>query len=134
MARTRAYVKGFPVLIHPAVPRFARVSLGEGTQVHAGTILTVDATIGAFVILNRHVDISHDCRIDDYATLAPSVSLAGNVHIRVGADLGIRSSCIPSVHVGEWSRIGAGAVVVRDIPAGETAIGVPARVLSSVSR
>jgi sugar O-acyltransferase (sialic acid O-acetyltransferase NeuD family) len=134
VARTRAFTKGFPVLLHPAVPRFARVRLGEGTQVHAGTILTVDADIGAFVILNRHVDVSHDCTVGDYATLAPGVSLAGNVYIGAGADLGIRASCIPAVRVGEWSRIGAGAVVVRDIPAGETAVGVPARVLSSVRR
>ncbi|MCC6244311.1 MAG: acetyltransferase [Gemmatimonadaceae bacterium] len=132
--RTRASARGFPVLMHPSVPRCARVSFGEGTQVHAGTILTVDAHVGAFVILNRRVDVSHDCVIGDFATLAPSVSLAGGVRIGVGAELGIRAACIPSVSVGDWARIGAGAVVVRDIPCGETAVGVPARCLSSVSR
>jgi acetyltransferase-like isoleucine patch superfamily enzyme len=109
------------------------VEIGEGAQVHAGTIITCDITLGAFVILNRHSDVSHDCRLDDFATLAPAVTLAGAVHVGEGADLGARSTCIPGVHVGAWSVVGAGAVVTSDIPERVTAVGVPARVLSKVS-
>ena len=131
--RIRAHVREFPVLIHPTVPAFARVAIGEGSQIHAGAIVTTDIVIGAFVILNRHVDVSHDCRLDDFATLAPAVTLAGAVHVGTGADLGARATCIPGVSVGAWSVIGAGAVVTRDIPDGVTAVGVPARALMAVS-
>ena len=131
--RIRAHVREFPVLIHPTVPVFARVAIGEGSQIHAGAIVTTDIVIGAFVILNRHVDVSHDCRLDDFATLAPAVTLAGAVHVGTGADLGARATCIPGVSVGAWSVIGAGAVVTRDIPDGVTAVGVPARALMAVS-
>jgi len=116
-----------PVLVHPSVIVGERLSLGAGTQLHAGCILTCDIRIGRAVTVNRRCDISHDDVIDDFVTLAPSVSLAGNVHIGHGADIGIAACCIPGVHVGEDSVVGAGAVVISDIPASATAVGVPAR-------
>lgn len=131
--RIREWARGFPVLVHPDLPQFARVTVQEGSQIHAGAIVTVDIDIGPFSILNRHVDVSHDCRLGAYSTLAPGVALAGNVRIGEGADLGIRATCIPGVDVGAWSVIGAGAVVIHDIPEGMTAVGVPARALLSVA-
>ena len=125
--RLRPYARGFPVLQHPSVPRYERVVIGEGSQIHAGAILTTDIFIGDFVILNRHVDVSHDCRIDSWCTLAPAVSLAGAVRVHEGADLGVRAACLPGVVVGAWSIVGAGAVVTRDVDPELTVVGVPAR-------
>lgn len=128
--RIRPWARAFPTLIHPSVPTPQRVNIGEGVQAHAGSILTTDIDVGAFVIINRHVDISHDCRIGAWATFAPGVTLAGGVIVDEGADFGARSTCIPGVRVGAWSVIGAGAVVTRDVSGGITAVGVPARALN----
>lgn len=125
--RLRPFAGGFPALQHPSVPPYRRVVIGEGSQVHAGAILTTDILIGDFVILNRHVDVSHDCRIESWCTLAPAVSLAGAVHLREGADLGVRAACLPGVVVGAWSIVGAGAVVTKDVDTETTVVGVPAR-------
>jgi sugar O-acyltransferase (sialic acid O-acetyltransferase NeuD family) len=118
-----------PILVHPSVMMGTRVSVGEGTQLHAGVILTTDITIGRGVTINRRVDISHDDVIGDFSTLAPSVSLAGAVHVEEGVDVGIHASCLPGIRLGAHSVIGAGAVVIRDVPAGATAVGVPARIV-----
>lgn len=130
VSRIRQWVREFPILIHPGVPAFDRVYLGEGTQVHAGTIMTTDIDIGDFVILNRHVDISHDCVLGDYATLAPAVTLTGAVLVDEGADLGARATVLPGLRIGAWSRVGAGAVVTHDVAASDTVVGVPARSLA----
>lgn len=127
--RIHAYARGFPVLVHPSVELNDRITIRQGTQLHAGTIATVDITIGEFVTCNRRVDISHDCVVDDFATIAPAVTLTGAVHVETGADVGAAATCIPGTRIGAWSVIGAGAVVTRDIPAHVTAVGVPARIL-----
>jgi sugar O-acyltransferase (sialic acid O-acetyltransferase NeuD family) len=127
--RTRAYARGFPVLVHPTVQLNKRITIRQGSQLHAGTIATVDIDIGEFVTCNRRVDISHDCVIENFATIAPAVTLTGAVKVRTGADVGAAATCIPGITIGEWSVIGAGAVVTRDVPAHTTAVGVPARII-----
>jgi acetyltransferase EpsM len=47
-----------------------------------------------------------------------------------GSMMGVGSSVIPCVKIGSWATIGAGAAVVRDIPDGVTAVGVPAKEIS----
>ena len=131
VARAMPYAREFPVLVHPSVTLNARVNVQQGTQLHEGTIITVDVAIGAFVIVNRRVDISHDCHVGDYATLAPAVTLTGATYIGTAADLGARVTTIPGVRVGANSVVGAGAVVTRDIPDNVTAVGVPARVVKT---
>jgi acetyltransferase EpsM len=65
--------------------------------------------------------------------MAPGVRLAGGVSIGQGAFLGIGSAVVPSVHVGNWATVGAGAAVLQDVPPETTVVGVPARCLSDQS-
>jgi len=103
-------------------------SIGEGTIATAGTIVNPDAKIGRHVILNTACSIDHDCIIGDYCHICPGVHLGGDVHIGEGTQLGVGVSVIPGIRIGAWSIIGAGGVVVRDIPDNVVAYGVPARV------
>jgi sugar O-acyltransferase (sialic acid O-acetyltransferase NeuD family) len=119
----------FPVLRHPTAVLSRHGTVGSGTQITAGCIVTVNVTIGAFVVLNRACNVSHDCRLADYVTIAPGVQLAGNVTIERGCDIGIGVSVIPGVTIGEWAVVGAGAVVTEWLPANCTAVGVPAKVI-----
>lgn len=125
--RLRSWAAGFPALVHPGVRLHDSAGLGEGAQVCAGCVLTVDLEIGAFATLNRLCTVSHDCRVGDYATLAPGVLLAGGVNVGEGSELGIGASVIQGVSIGPWSVVGAGAAVARDVPPDCTAVGVPAR-------
>lgn len=127
--RVRTPHLSFPTLLHPTVTMGKRVSLGEGTIVCAGSVITVDIQLGAFSTVNLCCTIGHDAVLGEYTTMAPSVNVSGNVTVGDGTDLGTGSKVIQGVAIGEWSIVGAGAVVSRDLPANVTAVGVPAKAI-----
>lgn len=113
--------------VHPWTSVHPSVNLGDGTILFAGTVVQPDAIIGPHCILNTACSVDHDSRIDPYSHLAPGTRLAGGVRVGEGAFLGIGACVVPGIAIGAWSTIGAGAVVLGDIPAHVTAVGVPAR-------
>jgi sugar O-acyltransferase (sialic acid O-acetyltransferase NeuD family) len=114
---------------HPAAHVHPSVQLGPGTVVFAGAILQLNVRIGAHVIINTAATADHDCVIGDYAHLAPGVRLAGSIHVESDAFLGIGSVVIPGRRIGRRSIVGAGGVVIADVPDDTTVVGVPARPL-----
>ena len=114
-------------LVHPSAVIGEDVELGEGTVVCAGSILTTNIRLGTGVAVDRSVNVGHDCVIGDFVTLAPGSVLSGNVTLRDEAYMGTNSCTIQGVSVGRATTVGAGAVVTRDIGAGLTAVGAPAK-------
>ncbi len=115
------------ILIHPSVILGERVIVGEGTILCAGNIITEDIYIGSHVILNLMCTVGHDTVIRDLCSFMPSVNVSGEVVIEQGVFMGVGSKIINRVTIGEFSKIGAGAVVSKDLPANCTAVGVPAK-------
>ena len=114
-------------VIHPNAVIATAVQLGEGSVVMAGAIINVDTIVGKHSIINTGATVDHDCRIGDFVHIAPGANLAGDVHVDDGTFLGIGSSVIQRQKIGANSTIGAGGVVVCDIPPNVIAKGVPAR-------
>jgi sugar O-acyltransferase (sialic acid O-acetyltransferase NeuD family) len=114
-------------LVHPRAWVHESVRLGPGTIVCAGAVIQPDAVIGAHVIVNTAATVDHDCVIGDFAHLAPGSHLAGAVRVEEGAFLGVGTCAIPGVCIGEWATVGAGGVVIRDVPPEVTVAGVPAQ-------
>lgn len=116
-------------LIHPSVimgpSRY--LSIGEGTIICAGNILTIQVAIGRHVILNLGCTVGHDAVIGDYSSFMPSVNISGEVSVGEGVYVGTGAKINNRITIGEGTVIGSGAVVVNDLPAGCTAVGVPAK-------
>ena len=123
----------FCSIIHPTARMSNYVDVGKGTIITAGNILTTQIRIGNHVILNLDSTIGHDVLIEDYCNINPGVHINGNVRIGEGVDIGTGAVTIQGVAVGAWSIIGAGAVIVSDIPSKVTAVGIPAKVIKTHS-
>lgn len=117
----------FATLVDPSVLISNRVTIGEGSIICAGTILTVDIQIGRHAIINLDCTVGHDGVINDFVTMYPSVNVSGNVNVGECVELGTGAQIIQGKNIGKGSIIGAGAVVIRDIPNACTAVGNPAK-------
>jgi len=117
----------YPTLIHPNVIISDTSNVSEGAIICAGNIITVNVTIGKHVIINLDCTIGHDAIIQDYTTVLPSVNVSGFVDLAPCVSVGTGSALIQGVKVGENTIIGAGSVVVKNLPANCTAVGSPAK-------
>ena len=117
----------FGTIIDPSVEISDLVSIGKGCIICANSIVTVNIVIGNHVIINLDCTIGHDAVISDFVTLYPSVNVSGITNIGHGVELGTGMQIIQGKTIGEYSIVGAGAVVVKDIPARCTAVGSPAK-------
>lgn len=131
----KAYEKKikFCSIVHPTVRMSKYVEIGKGTIIHAGNIITTQIKIGNHVYLNKACTLGHDSIIEDYCNVSPGAHIGGNVHFEKGVDFGIGAVITQGITIGEWSIIGAGSVVISNIPSNVTAVGVPAKVIKSHS-
>lgn len=116
-------------LVHPHAVVDESVTLGDGSVIFAGVVVQPDARIGRHCILNTGCTVDHDCSLGNFVHVAPGSNLAGAVALDEGVFCGIGSAVTPTRRVGAWSVVGAGGVVVYDLPRDVTAVGVPARVI-----
>ncbi len=126
----RAREAGWSLLtaVHPTAVVGPDVTIGAGTVVTEGAIISPAAVIGENVIVNTSASVGHESHIGDGVHLGPGVHLGGRVAIAHGTWVGIGAVITNQVRIGAKSIIGAGSVVLRDIPDGVVAYGVPARV------
>lgn len=117
----------FLTFIHPSTIIGERVGIGEGSVICPRCVLTCDLSLEAFTFLNIGVTIGHDVSVGPYASLSDQVDLCGGVVLEEGVWLGSGARVIPNQRVGEWARVGAGAVVIRHVPPRVTVFGNPAK-------
>lgn len=116
-----------PPIIHPAAVVSDSATVGEGSVVFAGAILNALAVIGVGCILNTACTVDHECVIQRGVHISPGAHLAGGVTVGELSWIGMGVSIIQGRLLGRDVVVGAGSVVLHDLPDGSRVVGVPAR-------
>ena len=106
-----------------------------GIEIHPGATIGrrffIDHGMG--VVIGETAEIGDDCTLYHAVTLGGTTWNKGKRHptLRNNVVVGAGAKILGPITVGEGARVGSNAVVVKDIPAGATAIGVPARIIEA---
>jgi len=114
-------------LIHPSAVIGTDVEIGIGTAVMGGVVINSSSRVGNGCIINTSSSLDHENVIEDYVHISPGVRTAGSVEVGKRTWLGIGSLISNNVNICSGCKVGAGAVVVKDITEPGTYVGVPVR-------
>jgi acetyltransferase EpsM len=114
-------------IVHAAASVSPSARLGAGTVVGAGAIVQAGVVAGRHVIVNSGAIVEHDVVLGDFTHVGPGAAIGGGTRIGAGVFVGLGARVRDHVTVGDGATIGMGAVVVGDVGAGRTMVGVPAR-------
>ena len=79
--------------------------------------------------VNLNATVGHDTPIDDYVSINPLASISGDCVIESDVLIGVGGIVLNGLRVGQGATVGGAACAVRDVAAGTTVVGVPARPL-----
>ena len=101
-------------------------TIGDGSNIMSGTVITNDIRIGKGVIINLNCTIGHDCIIGEFVEISPSVGVSGNCTIGNFTTIGTNATILPKIKIGSNVIVAAGAVVTADVPDNCMIAGIPA--------
>jgi acetyltransferase-like isoleucine patch superfamily enzyme len=125
-----------------------RCDLGDDVVVGRGSLVENDTSIGARTKIQAMAYVTAYSTVEDDVFIAPCVQTSNDNFmgrterrhelrrgptIRRGARVGAGAVLCPAVEIGEEAFVGAGAVVVKDVPPRVVVVGNPARVLRDVA-
>jgi UDP-2-acetamido-3-amino-2,3-dideoxy-glucuronate N-acetyltransferase len=130
--------------------------VGPGCTIGRGAYLGPGVVVGARVKIQNYALVYEPARVGDGAFIGPAAVLTNDlrprsvdpggrakgagdwdpvgVEIGEGASIGARAVCVAPVRIGRWAMVGAGSVVLRDVPDFALVVGNPARRIGWVGR
>lgn len=117
--------------------------IGENCNICANVLIEGDVVIGSHVTIKSGVQVWNGSRIEDHVFIGPNATLTNDMFprskmhpekysgilIKKGASIGANATILPGLTIGENAMVGAGAVVINNVPANAVVVGNPARIV-----
>ncbi|MDE5758015.1 MAG: NeuD/PglB/VioB family sugar acetyltransferase [Allobaculum sp.] len=130
LQRARELGYKIPNYIHPSVNISPNVKIGEGVYILLGSNIMPFTEIEDFVMISMNVNVAHHNILRKGTFLSTGCNYGASIIAEEGTYCGIASTIMTGItRLGKDCLVGAGAVVVRDVPNGAVVAGVPAKVL-----
>lgn len=144
------------VIYHPELVNLYGCRIGDGTRIGSFVEVQKNATIGARCKISSHTFVCEGVTVEDEVFVGHGVMFVNDIYpraanedgtlkgdrdwelcrtlVRRGAAIGSNATVLPNLTIGEYSLIGAGAVVRQDVPAYAIVTGVPARIVGDTRK
>lgn len=119
----------FPVVVHPSAVVSGDAKLGQGAVLMPGAIVMAGCQLGSFTLVNTRASLDHEGVLAEGASLAPGAVTGGRASIGRRSFIGMGAVVTHGVRIGDDSVLGAGALLLQDLPERVVAYGSPARVV-----
>lgn len=128
----RAKIESFGIalvsLVHPSVD-VRGATLGRAVTIYAGCTISALSTVGDHSVVFTQAVLGHGALLGAGAVLAPGAVVNARVQVGDRAYIGSNASVLPDIQIGEEATVSACSAALGDVPAGCTALGVPAEIM-----
>lgn len=131
-ARARERIAGFGIpfasLVHPGVDLIGAQLAGE-VSLYEYVTIGAAASVGRSSVVLVGAVVGHGCEVGQGCVVAPNAVINARVVLDDGVYVGANASILPDLRIGAGATIAGNTLVVSDVPAGATALGVPATLM-----
>ena len=121
----------FPALVDPTAVVADDAHLAPGVVVMAQAHVGAGCILGRGVLLNTQSSVDHDSSLAAFVSLAPGAITGGHVQVGERTFLGLGCRVVHRIQIGHDTVVGAGSVVLHDLPDAVVGYGAPASVIRS---
>ncbi len=118
----------FTSLIHPGVDLFG-TEVAADVTIYPNASIGAEASVGASSVVLIGAVVGHGARIGQGCVIAPNAVINARVTLADRSYVGSNASILPDLGIGTGATVGANSLVYADVPAGTTAMGVPAQIM-----
>lgn len=115
-------------LIDPTAIVSPTAKINNGTIICEYSTIHTEVELGHNTLIQPFCDIGHDIKVGDHTVLSPYCAPGGGAVFGKRVFVGMKSSIMELLTIGDDAIVGMGSAVFRDVPAGNTVVGNPARI------